>query len=430
VTRVLEGRNRRLLFRSYIFLAGGLLVVGIVLDIGFGSLQSRGEPEIDPWLVSTVDLIEQRLAAAPPGDRPAIAGAIAAEIGVGITLLSADDVHVSDTSGHGLAPLIDADGRISYLHDAGSISAVIRLGPIDEPQQSLLLRLLPPLFYVSIFVLVGLWIRPLLKDLNVISSASQRFAADYREPIATANQTTELKPLARNLDEMSGRLSGVLKSQKELIAALSHEMRTPLARLRFALAVAGDRADPELREKLDAMNTDVHEIDALIASMLSYARLDHPDIRMHWQNVPATPWLDKIAEKSASDRIDIETVNQGTSETLCMDPKLMELALSNLLVNAMKYARQSVRCTLDQTDEAYTLAVEDDGPGIPEDSRDAVFRAFTRLDDSRSRDTGGSGLGLAIVARVAALHGGRAAVDASPTLGGARFSIHWPKRED
>ncbi len=79
-------------------------------------------------------------------------------------------------------------------------------------------------------------------------------------------------------------------------------------------------------------------------------------------------------------------------------------------------------------DSNCVLTIEDDGEGIPEDVRGQVFKAFTRIDDSRNRETGGYGLGLAVVARVAELHGGTATVDSSPNLGGARFSIIWPAR--
>jgi signal transduction histidine kinase len=337
-------------------------------------------------------------------------------------------VYINQTSDHRLPALVDADGNTSYLHEAESIEAIIRLGPIAEPADSLLLRLLPPIFYLSIFVVVGLWLRPLLKDINVISDGAQRFAADYREPLSTAEQTTELSALARNLDEMAARLSGVLRSQKELIAALSHEMRTPLARIRFALAVIGDRGDEKQNEKLAAMNDDVQEIDDLIASMLSYARLDHPDIKMHWQAVPAGAWLEQVINKSRTDAVQIRQHIEDAPDKIWMDPRLMELALSNLLVNATKYAEDEVRCTLAQQDKHYVLTVEDDGKGIPEDARDKIFKAFARIDDSRNRDTGGYGLGLAVVARVAELHGGTASVDSSRSLGGACFSVRWPQR--
>jgi signal transduction histidine kinase len=422
---VFEGRNRRLLFRSYLLLVGGLLAVAIVLDLGFGYLQLREQSAVDPWLESTFRLVETRLATAPPDERVALAADIADELGVGVQLLERDEVHVNAIAEHRLAPLTDAGGNTSYLHDAPSIDAIVRLGPITEPDQGLLLDLLPPIFYLSIFVVVGLWLRPLLRDINVISRGAQRFAADYREPPTTADSTTELTSLAQNLDEMAGKLSGLLRSQKELIAALSHEMRTPLARLRFALAVLDDKAEEELRKKLHAMNDDVQEIDDLVSSMLNYARLDHPDIEMHWQDVPVDNWIDLLIKRAPGESVQIDTRTSDAPDTVRMDPRLMELALSNLLVNASKYAEQHVRCSLACEDGDYVLTVEDDGPGVPAHEREAVFKAFTRIDGSRNRETGGYGLGLAIVARVAELHGGSARVDASPDLGGARFVLRW-----
>lgn len=427
---LLGGRNRRLLFRSYLLLVGGLLLVAIVLDLGFGYLQDKDAPDVDRWLESTFHIIEARLAEAPPAERDAVVANMAETLGVGVQLLARDDVHIQESADHRLPPLVDAGGNTSYLHDAVSIDAIIRLGPIPEPDDSLLLDLLPPLFYLSIFVVVALWVRPILRDINVISGGAQRFAADYREPPSTAAQTTELTALAKNLDGMAARLSGVLRSQKELIAALSHEMRTPLARIRFALAVLGDKADDTLKEKLAAMNDDVQEIDDLVASMLNYARLDHPDNQMHWQNVPIAAWLEKIVEKAPAEAKQIELRIHDAPDTVRMDPRLMELALSNLLVNAAKYAEQRVRCTLAQDGAEYALTVEDDGRGIPEDARESVFKAFTRIDDSRNRETGGYGLGLAVVARVAELHGGQASVEASPDFGGAYFSIRWPLRTE
>jgi len=432
VKSVLRERNRRLLFRSYLFLVGGLLIVALVLDFGFGRLQSREEPELDRWLESTFHLIEQRLASAPLEQREGIEAALTDDLGVGVRLLERDDVYMNQTSDQRLPSLVDTDGNTSYLHDAESIDAIIRLGPIAEPGDSLLLKLLPPLFYLSIFIVVGLWLRPLLKDINVISDGAQRFAADYREPLSTAEQTTELTALAKNLDEMAARLSGVLRSQKELIAALSHEMRTPLARIRFAIAVIGNQDDAGLQKRLVDLNDDVQEIDDLIASMLNYARLDHPDIKMHWQAVPSSAWLGQILGKSRSGQVQIVGDTAEAPDKVRMDPRLMELALSNLLVNAGQYAGQQVRCSLAQAQAAneYVLTVEDDGKGIPEDVRGQVFKAFTRIDDSRNRETGGYGLGLAVVARVAELHGGTATVNSSPSLGGARFSISWPAREN
>ncbi len=178
------------------------------------------------------------------------------------------------------------------------------------------------------------------------------------------------------------------------------------------------------------MNDDVQEIDDLIAAMLNYARLDHPDIEMHWQNVPTSAWLGQIIEKNTTETIQLEGNTENAPETINMDPRLMELALSNLLFNATKYARKNVKSSLKQHGNSFELTVEDDGQGIPEEARENIFKAFTRIDDSRNRETGGYGLGLAIVARVAELHGGSASVSESTELNGARFSVRWPNPAD
>ncbi len=427
VKHLFLGRHRQLLFRSYLFLVAGLLITATVLDMGFGYLQSALAPQEDRWLVASLDLIERELAAAPADQRDAIAGKLSEEIGLGIQLLQRDEIVATAESQTKTTTLVDAAGNTSYLYEAPSLNGLIRLGPVEQQRESMLLRMLPPLFYLSIFILVGLWLRPLLKDLNLITGAAQRFAADYREPLSTASNTTQLTSLAKNLDDMSSRLSGLIRSQKELIAALSHEMRTPLARIRFALAVLGNKDKDDVSEQIEELNDDVQEIDQLIGRMLDYARLDHPDLRMNWQHVPLDPWVTRTIDKCRQPDRELTIVKDEAIESAWMDPRLMSLALSNLLANAGRYAKDEVRCTVWHRDGRYQIDVEDDGKGIPESERESIFKAFTRIDDSRNRKTGGYGLGLAIVSRIATLHGGTVVAEASEKLGGARFTLRWQK---
>jgi len=433
VKRLLRGWRGRLLFRSYLFLVVGFLTVAAVLDAGFGYLQSRLSPAEDRWLEQSFRLIESELAAAPPEERAAAAARLAQDIGLGVQLLHQGDVVAPAGSDEDITRLEDTSGKISYLRSAPSIGGSIRLGPLESPEESLVLRLLPSLFYLSIFVIVGLWLRPLLRDLNVITRAAQQFAADYREPLSTATGTSQLTGLARNLDEMSARLSGLIQNQKELTAALSHEMRTPLARIRFALALMDREGSAGLKKKLAAISADVQEIEELLAAILEYARLDHPDLRMNWQLTPLEPWLEQTLAKCRPPQKALEVVLKEADlssgsvapDAAWMDPRLMAIALSNLIVNAGRHARARVKLTVAHDQGDCCFAVEDDGEGVPEAARESIFKAFTRLDSSRSRDTGGHGLGLAIVARIAALHGGTVAVDTSAAFGGARFMLHW-----
>ena len=430
--RSLKGRHRTLLFRSYFVLVAGLLAVAAVLDFGFGYLQSKLAPDNDFWLDASFALIETRLAQAEPSDYAAIAADLGDTLGTSIQLLDREDVASGAATGSTVESLKDSAGKLYFLHDAPAIGRLIYLGPRPAVQDSPVLRLLPPVFYLSIFILVGLWLSPLLKDLNRITLAAQRFAADYREPLSTADDTTQLTELASHLDDMSGRISGLIQSQKELIAALSHEMRTPLARIRFALAVIGNETngtDKQLQQRLDELGQDVQEIDQLIATMLSYARLDHPDLQMNTQPVPVAPWLAEIEKKAHHPTIALKTHCDSDLDTVQMDSRLMGLALSNLLSNASRHADNEIQCSISAAGDGYEIEVDDDGRGVPEAERSSVFKAFTRLDDSRNRDTGGYGLGLAIVSRIAALHGGSVTVDESTVLGGARFSIRWPHDE-
>ena len=421
----LTARHRGLFIRSYAALAGGLLVVAVLLDVGFGAMQSHDNRAADPWLISTFRLMESELVAAPPTERAAVTEKLARQLGLEIDLLDAGDIAGAQTTQPGPRELTDEAGNVFFLYQSTALRGSIRMGPFKPAVESTLNRFLPFIFYASILAVVGLWLRPLLRDLTVLTAASQKFASDYREPLDTASRTTQLTSLASNLDDMSARVSQLIQTQKEMTAALSHEIRTPLARVRFAAAVLEGEVDPELRGQLRDINTDVQQIDDLISDMLDYARLDHPGLSMQFQSVPLEPWLDSIVAASPPHERSVQTVRQDLDDAW-MEPRLMELALSNMLANALRYARRQVTITISRDEDMYCLTVEDDGEGIPVGERTSIFRAFTRLDTSRNRNTGGFGLGLAIVARIAALHRGRVVADASANLGGAKLMLEWP----
>ena len=419
----LFGGNRRLLFRSYLLLVAALLAVAFGLQLAFDALLSADKTQNHPWLRSTLSIVAAELEAAAPADRERVAADLSFTLGMSVQLLQRDEIAApADVE---LEALVNEAGETFYLYAPPALDELVYVGPVPVADESWLVRAGPPLFYFSIVVLVGLWLRPILRDINRMTSAAQRFAADYRTPLNTADATTELTTLAQNLDDMSLRLSSLIQNQKELIAALSHEMRTPLARIRFALALIGNEASDDARKQLALINDDVQEIDDLIATMLNYARLDHPDLQMDWRQVPLEPWLERAADKyhGPGKRLVIE--REPGFDAAMMDARLMALATSNLLSNAERHAESTFRLRMGRRGDGFELSVEDDGKGVPEAARDSVFKAFTRLDDSRSRETGGYGLGLAIVARIAALHGGDASVSESADLGGASFKVRW-----
>ena len=417
-------QHRSLLFRSYLMIVGGLIVIASVLDFSLDRLQNPYPPVFTLWVDGNLSLIEAQLNNLPATDWSAAIDDLEYKLGFPVRVFPSDHVIQVNEPGNATQEVFDAQGRSAYIRTSTLLNSVIQIGPVVETtaSESILVVLIPPLFYLSIFVFVGLWLWPLIRDLNVLTESALSFAADYRKPINTLEKVTSLRDLARSFDEMSSRIRDLIQRQKELTGALSHEMRTPLARIKFAMAVIDDKANAS--GELELISRDVQEIDELITTMLDYARLDYPDREINLQLTPIDAWLAQTSRQSRLRKEGVRVEQRASTGLVQFDPNLMKLAVSNLLVNACRYANTLVLVRYSTEAGQCCLSVEDDGPGIPEAEHKAVFKAFTRLDSSRNRETGGHGLGLAIVARIASLHGGSAWVEQS-SLGGARIVIAW-----
>jgi two-component system sensor histidine kinase RstB len=416
-------QHRRLLFRSYLVIVGGLIVIAGVLDFSLDRLQNLDPPASSQWIDGNLSLIEAQLNSLPATEWPAAVDDLEHKLGFPVRVFPPDHVVQTNATVDATQEVFDAQGRAAYIANSTLLNSVIQIGPLEETApESALVLLIPSLFYLSIFIFVGLWLWPLVRDLNILTDSALLFAADYRRPINTLEKVTSLRELAGSFDEMSSRIRNLIQGQKELTDALSHEMRTPLARIKFAMAVVDDKAD--VSGELESISQDVKEIEELIRSMLDYARLDHPESEINLQLTQMDAWLAQVVSNSRLQDQGLRIKQMASAGEVQIDPNLMKLALSNLLVNACRYANKLVLVQFSSQANRCLLSVEDDGQGIPEAQRKTVFKAFTRLDSSRNRETGGHGLGLAIVARIASLHGGSAWVEKSD-LGGARFVIAW-----
>jgi signal transduction histidine kinase len=185
----------------------------------------------------------------------------------------------------------------------------------------------------------------------------------------------------------------------------------------------------ERKHYLSEISQDIDELDELVAESLTYAHFDRGVPKIEWQSCPAESWLRNVISHATKglQSVEFSCTNRlsQTAREIRLEPRYMGRALGNLLKNAATYADGRIEVVMAEEGGDCLIHVDDDGPGIPQANRRRVFKAFTRLDTSRDRDTGGFGLGLAIVQRVAAWHGGRVEISRSP-LGGARFTIRWP----
>ncbi|MDB5748756.1 MAG: two-component sensor histidine kinase [Massilia sp.] len=278
---------------------------------------------------------------------------------------------------------------------------------------------------LALLLPILLWSRSHWQGLQSLARVADQFGAGKLSARARMQPSSSIYPLAERIDHMADRIEELLVSQKTLLHSVSHELRTPIARLEFALELLDTKAnDPALKKRIAAMEGDLSELNTLVNELLGMARLDSGqalqlepvDLALIIGTVEASlpPGAAVLAIDCAPDAGSVEA-----------DPRLLGRALSNLLRNAQKYAAGTIHVVVRRDGARVTIAVEDDGPGIPEDGRERIFEPFYRLDRSRDRATGGFGLGLSIVRKAVHLHGGSVHVERS-ALGGARFVVGLP----
>jgi signal transduction histidine kinase len=222
---------------------------------------------------------------------------------------------------------------------------------------------------------------------------------------------------------MAGRIESLLDAQRNLLHSVSHELRTPIARLGFGLELLRARADATLEPRIAAMEGDVEELNSLVNELLSMIRLDSGQA-LQLAETPVASLLGECIQALPHSACEVTLALDQALGMVTVDRRLLGRAIGNLLRNGQKYGEGKVSLSARRA-QGLEIAVEDDGPGIPEEERLRVFEPFYRLDRSRDRATGGFGLGLSIAHKAVALHGGTIRVEQS-ALGGARFVINLP----
>ncbi|GAB2954677.1 two-component system sensor histidine kinase RstB [Hafnia psychrotolerans] len=327
--------------------------------------------------------------------------------------------------------IIALDDEYTFIQRVPRSHYVLVVGPIPYlfymHEMRILDLALMMLIGLSLAVPVFLWMSPHWKDLVKLENSALRLGNGYLDERTHFDSTSSLNRLGIAFNQMADNISTLIASKKQLIDGIAHELRTPLVRLRYRLAISENIPEAEQQ----AINRDIGQLEALIDELLTYARLDRPQVALNLEKVSLADWL-------ASKINDFSLMNAENNIVLSvpedvdfggLDLRLMERVLDNLVNNALRYANKQLRISLWLEGDEASLQVEDDGPGIPVEERLRIFEPFVRLDPSRDRATGGCGLGLAIVHSIAVAYQGRVSVDASPSLGGACIRFTWPVKD-
>ncbi len=362
--------------------------------------------------------------------------------GYALELLTRDSASLDDDQRRRLdegdtVMALDRGGEAIRVFAAVSgTSRIMALGPLYpfNPYPPHLLLLIGALGLTLIGLTVYLLVRQLERRLREVESAATRIANGNLATRVPDAGTDSVGQLARAFNGMAVHLQRLLAVQREMVSAVAHELRTPVARLRFGLEMTAEAQNAQARDKyLQGMDADIDDLDRLVDEMLVYTRLERGSPALNFQNIDLGTLVDQVIVELAPLRTDIRIecgvrVTLGDDSQVEAEPHYLRRALINLVSNAMRHAETRVLVSFALDAERASLSVDDDGPGVPEADWEKVFTPFLRLDDSRTRASGGHGLGLSIVRRIAYWHGGRAQISRSE-LGGACFSLAWPRRQ-
>jgi two-component system osmolarity sensor histidine kinase EnvZ len=267
---------------------------------------------------------------------------------------------------------------------------------------------------VVVLTIAILFLRNQIKPIVRLADAAEAFGKGREAPNFRPRGAREVRRAAAAFLEMKIRIERAIEQRTTMLAGVSHDLRTVLTRFKLELALLGD--SPEV----EAINKDVDEMAAMLEAYLAFARGDTGE-----QSAPTD--ISGLLEE-----LRLDTERHGHSATVAFHgppevtvrPAAFKRCLANLVSNAARFA-STVAITGHRDHRWLTVTVDDDGPGIPQQLREDVFKPFLRLDDARNQDEGGTGLGLAIARDIARSHGGDITLGASP-LGGLRATVKVP----
>jgi len=273
----------------------------------------------------------------------------------------------------------------------------------------------------AVLLLSYVAVRWVTRPLQLLATAADELGRDINRPPLPESGPIEVSRAASAFNTMQTRLAKLIDERTRLLTAMSHDLKTPLTRMRLRAELL---EDGDLREKFDA---DLVEMESMVTQTLEFMRgLSN---REPAQLVDMMALLESVqADNEAMGRI--VTIDGRTSRPYPGAPQLLKRCISNLVDNAVLYG-QKAEIHVEESAEQLTIRVRDRGPGIPDAEIDRVFEPFHRLDASRSRETGGTGLGLSIARNIARAHGGDVRLR-NPEQGGleATLTLPWTRETD
>ncbi|MDW5415537.1 MULTISPECIES: ATP-binding protein [unclassified Iodobacter] len=424
---------RQLFLRFYLTVVVCFLASSFVIDELYQNLfESSNQHYLSDIFKTTISVIESTLGDLPPSIWHDEVKRLKNKLPLPVEIETLNAYTLSKSNQQALinGDIIFLENQDVYLHRIPHTELMVVLGPVPYLQRldnfswPDMVALL--LMCAALGLPTWLWMRPLWRDLQHMARQSRQLGEGDFSVRVTLNESSTLNSLGVTFNRMAHDVEELTASRKALIDAVSHDLRTPLARLRYRLEAIKSGASTS--EQIIAIERDLGQIDELIEEWLTMSTLDKPQLNLETQPIEILPWLRRqISEFSSQSSITPELINllPGQTPYLEADSHYLTRALANLMSNSRRYGGTQIALTVQWENGRAQIHIDDNGQGIPESERQRLLQPFERLEVSRNRQTGGFGLGLAIVSMIMRGHGGSAAISDAP-LGGARVTLSWP----
>ncbi|MDU8946121.1 ATP-binding protein [Ovoidimarina sediminis] len=421
---------RSLIGRTALILLVPIITIQLVVSYVFiQRLYENVTDQMTRSVVPTVELLLEWINAAESAeDAEADVHSLTRTLGVDLAFTGAEAVQDArtrfDLSGlvvtRVLRETLPTLGAVDLASEDNGVSLVLgtRHGPVvmgfdrsrvsaRNPHQLLVLMVFVSTIVTIIsFLFLKNQVRPIRRLAEAASAFGKGQIVTYRPGGAT-----EVRQAGTSFLEMRDRIERHIEQRTLLLSGVSHDLRTPLTRMKLALSMLADRQEAE------ALERDVDEMQEMLDTFLGFARVDATE-----DTVETDPH--KVAAEAVARSGPGVSLGPCEGEGLVsIRPMAIARSLDNLIGNALRYGNEA-RVSVAILDKSVRFVVEDNGPGIPEDRREEAIRPFARLDPARNQDKGGSvGLGLSIVRDIARQHGGALRLGESEDLGGLRVDL-------
>jgi len=428
---------RRLYISVIVAVLGAIFIIGWGLDLLVDDQDHHNQQDSTAVYQRIIDGAANQLALVTADNLRQQVQSISASFAVNLSLVASDSValppslHLQLTQPNGLL-LASQEGSYLLKHISNHPDFLLQLQlPLIEDTNHSIDLMLTLLLYLGVCIIIILWSLPLTRRLYLLNNTAAKFGAGEFSARLPASRFSYIHLLESSFNRMAAQIENLLADNKILARSLSHDIRTPIACLRFGIEAALDAETLDKKDSyLNRMDSEITRMEQMTSAFLEYAGLERQVGSLKLHKVELNQWLTVVCEElhsfAANQQITL-TLESKDQEIWCdIDSQWFHRAIQNLLANGVDFAATQIVIRLGRHQQNVTIEIVDDGPGIPDGAATNIFDPFVRHGNKRTREQGHFGLGLAITARVISWHAGTITAGNCKVMTGACFTMKLP----